>query len=76
MLASMPLSNLASKNIIRFKTGLVSDPKSINLYLNNAKLLKDNIRLRKKLALNSKTFAKQNFDISKIRKKFIKILEI
>ena len=76
VLASMPLSNLASKNIIRFKTGLVSDPKSINLYLNNAKLLKDNIRLRKKLSLNSKIFAKRNFDITKIRKKFIKILEI
>ena len=76
VLASMPLSNLASKNIIRFKTGLVSDPKSINLYLNNAKLLKDNIRLRKKLSLNSKTFAKRNFDITKIRKKFIKILGI
>ena len=73
VLASMPLSNLASKNIIRFKTGLVSDPKSINLYLNNAKLLKDNIRLRKKLSLNSKTFAKRNFDITIIRKNFIKI---
>ena len=76
VLASMPLSNLASKNIIKFKTGLVSDPKLINLYLNNAKLLKENTRLRKKLALNSKAFAKQNFDILKIRRKFIKILEI
>jgi len=76
VLASMPLSNLASKNIIKFKTGLVSDPKLINLYLNNAKLLKENTRLRKKLALNSKAFAKQKFDILKIRSKFIKILEI
>lgn len=76
VLASMPLSNLASKNIKKYKTGLVSDPKSTNLYLNNARLLKNDVKLRKKLALNSKIYAKKNFDIIKIREKFIKILKI
>ena len=76
VLASMPLSNLASKNIVKYKTGLVSDPKSTKLYLQNAIKLKNNIKLRKRLATNCKIYVKKNFNISIIREKFLTILNI
>ena len=76
ILASMPLDNLASVNIKKFKTGLVSEPYEIDTYLNNASKLINNLKLRKKFSRNGKDFAIKNFNIKKISKKFIKILEL
>lgn len=74
VLASMPLSNPASKNIIKFKTGLVSTPNNINKYLKHATILKSNRKLRMSLSKNSKNFAEENFSIKKISKNFLEIL--
>ena len=76
VLASMPLSNLASKNINLYKTGLVSNPNSLTLYLKNAHTLRYNENLKKKLSLNCKIYANDKFDIIKIREKFLTILNI
>lgn len=75
VLASMPLSNLASKNIRNFKTGLVSDPNSINNYLKNANILKKNNKLRKKISLNCKIYANKKFNIYKIKVLFKNIMK-
>ena len=74
VLASMPLSNLASKNILKFKTGFVSKPSDINKYLINAKILKKNNSLRVKFSNNCKFYANNEFDIKKISKNFINII--
>ena len=76
ILASMPLDNPASANIKKFKTGLVSEPFEVETYLNNASKLINNLKLRKKFSRNGKDFAIKNFNIKKISKKFIKILEL
>ena len=75
VLASMPLSNLASKNIRNFKTGLVSDPNSINNYLKNENILKKNNKLRKKISLNCKIYANKKFNIYKIQVLFKNIMK-
>ena len=76
ILASMPLSNPASQNILKYKTGLVSNPNQIEQYLSNAFKLMNNTKLRKKFSKNGKDFAIKNFNIKKISKEFIKILEL
>ena len=76
VLGSMPLSNLASKNIKKYKTGLVCDPKSIKLYLKNAHILKNNKHLRNKLSLNCKNYALKKFDTIRICEIFLNILNI
>ena len=76
ILASMPLNNPASLSIKKFKTGFVSNPSQIKQYLNNAYKLMNNSKLRSKFSKNGKIFANKNFNIKKISKKFIKILEL
>ena len=75
VLAAMPTTNLASKNIIRYNTGFVSNPKNINLYLKNANLIKKDKLLRLKLSNNCKLYANNKFDIKKITKYFYHIIK-
>jgi len=76
ILASMPLTNPASQSILKYKTGFVSNPNQVKKYLNNAFKLINNLKLRKKFSKNGKDFAIKNFNIKKISKEFIKILEL
>jgi len=75
VLASMPNSNLASKNILKYKTGFVSNPSDIKKYLSNAKLIKENRRLRLKLSNNCKFYANKEFNIKRISKNFYNIID-
>jgi len=76
ILASMPLTNPASQSILKYKTGFVSNPNQINKYLDNAYKLINSSKLRRTFSKNEKNFAIKNFNIKKISKKFIEILEL
>ena len=74
VLGSMPSNNLASKNIKKYKTGLVSNPNDIKKNIKYSMILKKNHKLRKIFSKNGSNFAKKKFNIEKISQKFIKIL--
>ncbi len=74
VLASMPISNLASRNILKYKTGFVSNPSNTKKYLSNAKLIKENDKLRFKLSNNCRHYANKEFNIKRISQNFINIL--
>jgi len=76
ILALMPSNNPASLSIIKSKSGFSSNPNQVKEYLNNAYKLTNNKKLRSKFSKNGKIFANKNFNIKKISKKFIKILEL
>lgn len=76
VLGSMPLKNLASINLKKYKTGLVSKPDDIEAYLRNASELMNNKKLRNICSKNGITYAQKNFNIEEIAKKFSKILEL
>lgn len=75
VLASMPLSNPASTNIKKFKTGLVSNSTDSMNYFKNAKKLKKNNKIRKFFSKNAKKYAREKFQIENISKKFEKIMD-
>ena len=71
----MPKINPASKMILNNRMGLVSNPNDNASYLNDAKLLISNRKLRKKLSDNAFKYAKINFNINSIYKKFNEIIK-
>lgn len=75
VLGSMPISNLASRNIKKYKTGFVSNPNNIKQYLKSAKIIKNNKSLRIKFSKNCKSYAKKRFDIEKISSNFLNIIK-
>ena len=75
ILASMPKINPASKMILNNRMGLVSNPNDNTSYLNDARLLISNRKLRKKLSDNAFKYAKINFNINSIYKKFNEIIK-
>ena len=75
VLGSMPISNLASRNIKKYKTGFVSNPNNIKQYLKSAKIIKNNKSLRVKFSKNCKYYAKKRFDIEKISSNFLNIIK-
>ena len=75
ILASMPKINPASKIILNNRMGLVSNQNDNASYLNDARLLISNRKLRNKLSDNAFKYAKINFNINSIYKKFNEIIK-
>ena len=76
VLASIPMNNLASINIKKFNTGLVSNPNDNISFFKNALKLKNNYKLRKKFSDNCLNFSINNFNINEISKRFKKIINL
>ena len=70
----IPSQNLASKKIIRLKTGYIAEPGDFDVFLKKAQKLYESKTLRRKMGLNALNYAKRHFDIKVITNKFEKIL--
>ena len=74
ILGMIPSQNLASKKIIRLKTGYIAEPGDFDVFLKKAQKLYESKTLRRKMGLNALNYAKRHFDIKAITNKFEKIL--
>ncbi|MBJ6989213.1 glycosyltransferase family 4 protein [Devosia sp. MC521] len=70
ILAAIPGHNLAARNVLREKAGLVSEPGDLEALVTNASRLLEDVALRKRMGENGRRFAERAFDIDNIADRF------
>ena len=75
LLLSVPKQNLAANIVEKNSAGLVSEPNDDESFLNNAKELYNNKKLRELFSDNARNYAELNSDIERITSWFINLFE-
>jgi colanic acid biosynthesis glycosyl transferase WcaI len=76
ILLSVPLDNLSAKIVTNSKSGYCVEPVDVDEFIDRISELIDNSDLRKKMGKNGRKYAEENFEISEIANKFIKIFKL
>lgn len=75
ILVSAPTDSFVSRLVRKVDAGLATAPDDNNGFVNAAKLLVDQIDLRKKYSANARRYAEEKFDLENIANRFLSIFE-
>ena len=75
MLLSVPLNNLAARNVIEHESGLVAPPDDVPAFMAHCRRLVSERKLRARLGDNARRFAEKHFDINEITDRFEHLLQ-
>lgn len=74
-LLAVPLENLAAKIVTGCHSGLVSAPQNEAAFVDNALKLLDNPEMRTTMGRNARSYAQDNFQISRIADRFQSVIQ-
>lgn len=75
LLLSVPKDNMAAKIVQQFNMGLVSSPNELSTFIEAARLLYENKKMRTTLGINSRNYAEKYFNIEDITNQFLNIIK-
>jgi glycosyltransferase involved in cell wall biosynthesis len=74
LLLGVPETNLAARTVVSAAAGLVASPTNPRAFVAAAETLLDNPEMRRRMGLNARRYAEENFQISRITRQFSAIL--